>query len=77
MSGDSDLIPAIDTVRELFPGKELVAVFPLNRVNNSVKDVVHRYMRTKIARIERHRFPDVIETADGTIIQCPDAWCTA
>jgi len=76
MSGDSDLIPGIETVRELFPSKELVAVFPLNRVTNSVKDAVDRYMRTKVPRIQRCLFPMVIETEDGRNIECPEEWRT-
>lgn len=74
MSGDSDLIPGIETVRELFPDKELVAVFPLNRVTNSVKDAVHRYMCTRVQRIERYAFPLSIETEDGKTIECPGEW---
>ena len=49
-------------------------MFPLNRVTNSVKAAVDRYMRTKVPRIERCVFPVVIETDDGKTIECPEEW---
>lgn len=74
VSGDSDLIPALRTVRELFPTKELVVVFPFNRVTEALKLEANRYMRIKVRHLEAHRFPSVLHAADGRQIVCPPQW---
>lgn len=77
MSGDADLIPALRTVRELFPNKELVVVFPFNRVTEALKSEASRYMRTKVDHLERHRFPRVVRGAVGQEIVCPPEWVSS
>ena len=74
MTGDTDLIPAIRTLRELHSDKQIVAIFPLNRVNEALKKEVHRYMRTKVERLERHVFPESIPVPGGEAIACPASW---
>jgi uncharacterized LabA/DUF88 family protein len=74
MSGDTDLIPAIRALRDLHPDKEIVAVFPYNRVTEALKLEVHRYMRTRLDRLERHRLPETIALPTGKPITCPVEW---
>jgi uncharacterized LabA/DUF88 family protein len=74
MTGDSDLIPALRIMRELFPGKDLVVVFPFNRVTEALKREASRYMRVRLHHLEAHRFAKVVRTRDGRQIACPDSW---
>jgi uncharacterized LabA/DUF88 family protein len=74
MSGDSDLVPAIKTLRELFPAKAVVTIFPFNRVTEALKVQATRYMRIRVHHLERHRFPLVVHTSSGKDIACPPEW---
>lgn len=47
VSGDTDMIPAIDTLRELALNKRMGVLFPLNRFSNELKEVADFTLKIK------------------------------
>lgn len=76
VSGDSDLVPPIDFIRELNPSHKIFCYFPPNRVSVDLMNSSDNYI--KLARYE-HRFkksmlPESITLDNGYIIKRPDKW---
>lgn len=76
LSGDSDLAPAIENARALFPEKEFLVFFPLNR--NSSKRLQQVSGATPIYRFLKSyrecQFPEVVLLPDGGAVARPASW---
>jgi uncharacterized LabA/DUF88 family protein len=70
VSGDTDLIPAINTAQELFPKKEIVIFSPGARVSKELKKTVKRTFNIKPVVYNKHSFPEQINH-NGIIIKNP------
>jgi uncharacterized LabA/DUF88 family protein len=46
-SGDSDLVPAIQTVRRCFPDKKIIVIFPKNRGSIDLKHICEMTLEMK------------------------------
>lgn len=73
LSGDSDLVPAIQALKASFPQKELEVVFPPHRVSKHLKMVADRHMRLKEKHLASNQFPNQIIMGDVTILK-PAQW---
>ena len=75
-SGDSDLAPAIENARALFPGKTFQVLFPINRnQSNRLRQVsspqpIYQYLPCYKAC----QFPATMTLPDGTVLQRPASW---
>ncbi len=76
ISADSDLIPAIEEVKKLYPSKEIVVIIPFDKMAEELKSVCHSHMRIKEKHIVTSQFNKSITLQDGTIITCPIEWIT-
>jgi len=74
ISGDSDLVPAIKAVRTTFPTKQIVAVIPIGRRSEELKQTCDSYMRMKIKHLKDSRFPDEIDLGNNQFLSCPTPW---
>lgn len=74
VSGDSDMTPAIRSVRRITPSKCLVAVFPPRRSSVTLQGAVHATLNIFDKVPERHQLPEKILAADGTILERPHHW---
>lgn len=74
ISGDSDLVPAIKAVRATFPTKQVVAVIPVGRKSEDLKQTCDFYMRMKTKHLKDSRFPDDIDIGNGRFLSCPNPW---
>jgi uncharacterized LabA/DUF88 family protein len=74
VSGDSDLIPVIDTAKNLFTKRKIKAMFPPNRINSELikKCDYVVYLNTK--RLEPHKLPDHFMAPNGKVFDKPLAW---
>lgn len=78
VSGDSDFVPLIENFFELFPKKRFVVVFPYNRHNEQIKDIVKanggfvRHINTN--HIRKSLFEKEITLPDGSKVVCPPEW---
>lgn len=74
ITGDTDLVPVVRSIREMFPAKKIGVVFPINRAADELKQVADFHKKIKVYHLASSRFPDTICLANGTVIQCPATW---
>jgi uncharacterized LabA/DUF88 family protein len=74
VSGDTDLIPAIEAVRRIFPAKQIGVVIPIGRRSEGMKNACDFHMKMKQKHLQASRLPDVIHLGDGKEIVCPAEW---
>ncbi len=73
VSADSDLVPAIRAVRQLFTSKRVLAIFPPGRYSNAIKNAASGVLHISHIELIKSLFPDQI-FKDGVIIQRPSSW---
>jgi uncharacterized LabA/DUF88 family protein len=74
VSGDSDLIPAIQAVKSYFPNKKIGIIIPIGRVAVELENEVDFRMRIKEHHLRTSQFDDVIDLGKGVSIQRPVNW---
>ena len=75
VSGDTDLIPAVKTARNLFPAKTVFFLIPYCRYHsNELKKVAPETFKMIYTQYIAHQFPDPVTLADGTTISKPTVW---
>lgn len=74
ISGDSDLVPAINEVKKRFPAKEIMAIFPINRKSKEIKSACGSGAKMSEFHLSISLFPDPYTLKDGTILYCPSTW---
>ena len=74
VSGDTDLAPALVSIKQLFPGTILGLISPMRRSNTELKRIVNITASISEEALSDSRFPDVIEVKPGVSIQCPSEW---
>lgn len=73
ISGDSDLIPAIEAVKKTFPAKQVGVIIPIGRRAEELKLVTDSHRKIKTKHLESCQFADEI-TIDGVVLKRPPAW---
>ncbi len=74
LSGDTDLVAAVVTAKQLFPGKRVAVGFPYKRANHHFRTVADFTFKISAERYARHQFPDPITLPDGTVLHKPAPW---
>jgi len=74
ISADSDLVGAVKAVRQLFPDKRIVVVFPPARFSNALKIAASAHLSIWRSLLAKCQFPAQVVKADGTILQRPAEW---
>ncbi len=74
ISGDTDIIPAIRMIQELFPSKQVGVVIPIGIYGEEMKQVCDFHFRMKEKQLQRSQLPDVIEDAVKGKIVRPAQW---
>ena len=74
VSGDSDLSPPIQKVRELFPTKKIIMAFPPNRRTNQLCKIAHETMTIDRHVLDRCQLPDQVTTQTGFVVCRPAKW---
>ena len=75
ISGDSDLVPPIKAVHELFANKKRVFVaFPPKRLTQSVALVAKGSLMIGRKKLAESQFPNEIKKADGFVLHKPKEW---
>jgi uncharacterized LabA/DUF88 family protein len=71
VSGDSDLVPAFKSLKEMRPCTATIAAMPYKRSLNAVKNSVDHHLNIKPARYIEHQFNDPHVFPDGTNLSKP------
>jgi len=74
VSGDSDLIPAIQAVKSTFLAKQIGLVIPIGRRAEELKQVVDFHMKLKEKQLATSQFEDTVTIDGGGKLTCPNTW---
>lgn len=74
ISADSDLVPPVKTVRELFPNKRVVVASPPGRYSIGLVKSANKSFVISRRNTAKSLLPEEIEKADGYILRCPPLW---
>jgi len=71
VSGDSDLMPALEAVKLRFPKKELHLLFPSRRTSELLKQIADQYSKIREKHLASSQFPNEIILPDGEVLRKP------
>lgn len=74
VSGDTDLIPAISSVRATFPNKQIGVMVPIGKASESLTRAADFRFKMRERHLASSRFPDQIVLSDRSTLNCPAAW---
>lgn len=74
ISGDSDLIPAIQEAKNRFPQKNFLNITPIGRKAEAMKNACDYHMKMKEIHLKSSLFPDTISLIDCSYITKPSSW---
>lgn len=74
VTGDTDIVPAVKTAKNIFPQKEIVFMMPYKRHNRELADLVPRHFDISGHNYTKHQFPDPFITKKGKTINKPLTW---
>jgi uncharacterized LabA/DUF88 family protein len=74
ISADSDLCPAVRSVRRIAPAKRLIAAFPPKRVSEELRRTAHGSFPISAAKFRRSLLPEQVSGQDGVVLWRPATW---
>ena len=74
VTGDTDLIPAVQACQRPFPRKLVCFIFPFRRSNNSLIKLAPHSVKMARQTIERHQFADPLTLPNGRKVHRPPHW---
>ncbi len=74
LTADSDLVPAVEEVKSLFPQKEVVVIIPFGNSAEELKSVCNSSKKIKEKHLSSSLFDREIILSDGHKILCPIEW---
>jgi uncharacterized LabA/DUF88 family protein len=76
ISGDSDLLPAVNAVKQTFPAKQIGVIIPIGRSSFDLKNACDFHMKVKQKHLKSSQLPDkiVLDASKGTTIERPPHW---
>ncbi|MFO8235446.1 MAG: NYN domain-containing protein [Bacteroidales bacterium] len=74
ISGDSDLVPPIKSIHEIFTNKRVFVAFPPKRHNSSVSLVARGSLIIGRKKLVDSQLPNEVQKHDGYIIRRPTGW---
>ena len=74
ISADSDLCPAIRTVRRVAPTKQIIAAFPPRRASGELGRTAHAFFTIPDSKIRKSLLPDTVTTTSGVVLKRPSRW---
>lgn len=74
LTGDTDIVPAIKTVKKIFKDKKIAALFPYKRKNEELKTVCDLTFSIKKDTYSKFLFDDPYIKMDGKTVPKPVAW---
>lgn len=73
ISADSDLVSPVRSVRQLFPKKKVVSIFPPRRFSSALKKVSTGVLHIGHVELSKSLFSEQI-IKDRVILTCPASW---
>ena len=74
ISADGDLVGPVKRVKQLFPHKRVIVVFPPKRHSNALKNASHVCLHLDRVVLARSVLPDEVVKANGFVLRRPSKW---
>jgi len=74
MSGDSDLVPPVRIIRDRWPKKRVIALFPPNRKSDALRRVVHGQKWIAEADLRQSQLPKTVPLTPKKHASRPESW---
>lgn len=74
ISADSDLVPAIRSLKRLFAKKRVIVFFPPERFSAQLKNVADKQLTIGRGTLAKSQFPDQVFKTDGNLLKRPEEW---
>jgi len=74
ISGDSDLVPPIRSIRHLFADKRVIVAFPPARSSEQLKRAATACFVIGETKLRKSQFPDEVPAPSGYILRRPQSW---
>jgi uncharacterized LabA/DUF88 family protein len=74
LTNDTDLVPAIQAVKDTFPAKKIGVLFPIDRWATELKDVCDFWRKIERRDLARSQFPDEVRLPSGVVLTRPSTW---
>ena len=74
VSGDSDLVPAVESVKTRYPDKRLIVAFPPKRRSVELEDAAHASFGILNRQIRASRLSNPVVTSEGIKLRAPMGW---
>lgn len=73
VSGDSDMIPAIEMIKKDYPEKKIGVMVPFGLMAWEIRNAADFQLKMKLKHLENSHLPEKIKTANGTV-EAPKNW---
>ena len=77
VSGDSDLVPIVESVRERLPRKRVIVASPPKRWSTDLAQSATAAFQVSRAAVRSNRLPDPVVTSEGVELRAPPGWLPA
>jgi uncharacterized LabA/DUF88 family protein len=74
ITGDGDLVPAIEVVKEITPAKNIIIASPPMRSNSDLYNAAGNRLHIFESTIKSSLLPDEVTMPNGFILKCPNYW---
>ncbi|MBQ7584723.1 MAG: NYN domain-containing protein [Desulfovibrionaceae bacterium] len=74
VTGDTDMVPCINLIKEDFPNVKVGVIFPLGRKNKELAHAACSYHKTTINCLNNCMLPFELTKGNGNKIYCPKEW---
>ena len=74
ISADGDLVPPVKVIRDRWPEKRVIAIFPPGRWSDALKRVAHGRKRVGEADLRQSRLPEIVPLSGGRFAEKPLEW---
>lgn len=74
VTGDSDLVPAIKTVKNIFPDIKIFSIYPYKRNSEELSRIVNGHFKIKKEKYLTHQLPNPVILKDKREIFKPITW---
>ncbi len=74
VSGDRDLVPAVEIIRDIFPHRHIKVIFPPKRRCDDLEKVASSVKYINKTHLQRSIFPDIIDRPGLTQLTRPSTW---
>ncbi len=74
ISADGDLIPPVEVIRDRWPERRVIVIYPPGRWSDALKRVAHGRKRVGEADPRQRRLPEIVSLSGGRFAEKPLEW---